>query len=290
MITSPTKLPPSVNFHFWQPCNMSCRGCFATFEDVRADGLPKGHLPRPDALHVTEELARRFAKITFAGGEPTLCPWLHDLVATAHRQGATTMLVSNGTRTSQEYIAAFEGTLDWLTLSIDSADPATHARMGRAVAGQPLTPEDYCAAADAARSQGIRLKVNTVITAENWDEDLTELILCIRPERWKLLQALPVRGQNDAGIGDLLISRARAEVFVARNAVSHEAEIAIVFEDNDAMTGSYAMVDPAGRFFDNTTGIHRYGPPIADVGVDAAWQAVHFDGARFEARGGRYDW
>ena len=50
------------------------------------------------------------------------------------------------------------------------------------------------------------------------------------------------------------------------------------------------MVDPSDWFFDNTTGEHRCGPPIADVGVDAAWEAVQFDGARFEARGGRYDW
>ena len=32
---------PSVNFHLWKPCNMKCRFCFATFQDVGQDDLPK---------------------------------------------------------------------------------------------------------------------------------------------------------------------------------------------------------------------------------------------------------
>ena len=32
------------------------------------------------------------------------------------------------------------------------------------------------------------------------------------------------------------------------------------------MTGSYVMVDPAGRFFDNTSGYHTYGRPILEGG------------------------
>ena len=40
-----TKEIPSVNFHLWKSCNMKCRFCFATFQDVGRDVLPKGHLP-----------------------------------------------------------------------------------------------------------------------------------------------------------------------------------------------------------------------------------------------------
>lgn len=28
---------PSVNYHIWEPCNMRCRFCFATFQDVKAE-------------------------------------------------------------------------------------------------------------------------------------------------------------------------------------------------------------------------------------------------------------
>ena len=72
---------PSVNFHLWKPCNMKCRFCFATFQDVGQDTLPKGHLPREGCLAVVDALASAgFEKINFAGGEPILCPWLPDMI------------------------------------------------------------------------------------------------------------------------------------------------------------------------------------------------------------------
>ena len=48
------------------------------------------------------------------------------------------------------------------------------------------------------------------------------------------------------------------------------------------------MIDPEGRFFDNTAGRHRYGPRILDVGVQAAWDGVAFSMRKFIARDGLY--
>ena len=59
---------PSVNFHLWKPCNMTCRFCFATFQDVGRDDLPRGHMPPKESLAVVEALATAgFEKINFAG-------------------------------------------------------------------------------------------------------------------------------------------------------------------------------------------------------------------------------
>ena len=66
--------------------------------------------------------------------------------------------------------------------------------------------------------------------------------------------------------------------------------VAVVPEDNDLMTGSYVMVDPAGRFFDNTAGAHVYSRPINEVGVDTALQDVSVDPDKFRLRDGLYDW
>ncbi len=283
-LPAPATLPPSVNYHLLIPCNMRCLGCFATFHDVRA-GLPKGLLPRAESLALVRALARRFEKVTFAGGEPTLCPWLDEMLAVARAEGATTMLVTNGSRLTREWLA--RAALDWLTLSIDSPDPATHVALGRAVNGRALPVERYVAVADAARALGIGVKVNTVVSARNADEDFSALIARLRPERWKVLQMLPVDGQNDGRVEPLLIERARFDAFVARH---RPVGTVMVPEDNEAMTGSYAMVDPQGRFFDNTEGRYRYSAPILAAGIDAAWREVRFEAGRFAARGGQYDW
>lgn len=64
----------------------------------------------------------------------------------------------------------------------------------------------------------------------------------------------------------------------------------IVPETNSEITGSYAMVDPAGRFFDNAQGVHHYSEPILKVGADIAFRQVDYDFGKFISRGGKYDW
>lgn len=288
-------LPPSVNFHLWEPCNMRCRFCFATFQDVKQTVLPRGHLPRDQSLAVVSQLAAAgFDKITFAGGEPTLCPWLGELTELAKQRGLTTMLVTNGSRLLAPGWLDMHGShLDWVVLSIDSADPRTHERLGRSIAGQAgraLAVDHYLAIAAELRRRSVRLKVNTVVTAENADDDMGDLLLALRPERWKVLQVLPIGGQNDGKVESLLIDEPTFRRYCARHQRVTDAGIAIVPEDNEDMTGSYAMVDPAGRFFDNTAGHYRYSRSILDVGIDEAWRDIRFDAQRFEERGGVYDW
>lgn len=282
------RAPPSVNFHHWQPCNMSCVGCFAVFGDVKSTVLPRGHLNAEDSMRVVEALASVFDKITFVGGEPTLCPWLADLIASAKRRKRTTMIVTNGWRLSSEYLASLRG-LDWVTISMDSGVAATHAALGRALRGRPMKPGRYIEISDLVRAAGMRLKLNTVVSAANFEEDMSELVARMRPERWKVLQLLPVVGQND-GSEHLQVGAEAFQSFVARHARLADLGIEIVPEDNEAMRGTYAMVDPAGRFFDNLGGRYMYGRSILDVGVEAAWNDVRFDANGFVDRGGIYEW
>lgn len=281
-------MPPSVNYHMWAPCNMRCRFCFAPFEDVVATVAPRGHLPREDALRLTRLLAERFRKISFAGGEPTLCAWLPELVYAARSAGATTMLVTNGSRLS-EMLPDLRGALDWVAVSVDSASPDTLLHLGRAVAGRrALPPEHYFALADEVRATGIRLKLNTVITRENAGEDMRTFVRRFGPERWKVLRVLSVDGQNTGRVEPLLCPADAFEEFLARHAELECDGITVVAEDNDDMRGSYAMVDPAGRFFDNTSGGHRYSRAILAGGIEAAWSDVEFSMQRFLDRGGAY--
>ena len=60
-----------------------------------------------------------------------------------------------------------------------------------------------------------------------------------------MFQVLPVGGQNDGAVDDLLIDRAQFQAFVDRHA-SLSKNLAPIAEDNDAMTASSAMIDPLG--------------------------------------------
>ena len=293
MLTPNTDRISTVNFHLWQPCNMGCNYCFATFNDVKKDmKLPKGHLPEEDAIEIVYQLAEAefFRKINFAGGEPTLCPWLPNLIERAKKLGMQTSIVTNGSRISEEWLGALNGNLDIIALSIDSVNTATLERLGRKVRGKPpITEDGYLHIIGLIKRHGIRLKVNTVVTLLNWQEDFTGFIRSAGPERWKLLQVLPIEGQNDDHFADLQITASQFYQYVQRNRVVETDGITVVAESNELMTESYVMVDPAGRFFDNAKGTYTYSEPILKVGVEEALRQVSTDFQRFKERGGQYE-
>ena len=140
------------------------------------------------------------------------------------------------------------------------------------------------------RRHGVRIKVNTVVTRSNLKEDLTDFIVGAHPERWKLLQVLPVKGQNDVVVDPYVVSPDEFEEYVELSRRVQAYGIKVVPESNDLMTGSYVMVDPAGRFFDNASGAHTYSRSIVEVGVEAAFRDVSVDSRKFISRDGLYDW
>ena len=282
---------PTVNYHLWKPCNMRCGFCFATFEDIGTDILPRGHLGREKSIALVEALAHAgFRKINFAGGEPTLCPWLPELINLASDLGLTTSIVTNGSRITREWLDGIDGSLDWSALSVDSVDSDTLLRIGRTTRSGPMSEGDYLQVIGLLRQYGIRIKVNTVVTQSNLEEDLTTFIIEARPERWKLLQVLPVSGQNDFVVDPYVVSPEEFDRYVELSKRVEGFGINVVPESNELMTGSYVMADPAGRFFDNVSGAHTYSRPIVDVGVDEALRDVSVDRGKFISRDGLYDW
>jgi len=285
-------LPLAVNWHFWPWCNYGCKFCFARFEDIpRAD-----RLPREIALTVPEMLAEAGAdKITFVGGEPTLCPYLGDLLAASKDVGLTTCIVSNASGLTENFLDEWGHLVDWVGLSIDASNDEIHAEIGRGMRSDLARSRSHHLelATDAwnrCRSRGIRMKLNTVVCKPNLDDDMTELVLKLRPERWKIFEVLPVEGQNDGDVDDLLLDEGEFQSWVDRHAWIADEGIQFVPESNELMRGSYAMMDALGRFYSNSEGGHAYGPSILEIGVREAWEQNCFFEDRFHDRGGVYEW
>jgi len=270
---------------------MRCKFCFATFQDVKHSILPKGHLPKEQSVEVVLQLAEiGFEKITFAGGEPTLCSWLPELITTAKNAGLTTMIVSNGSKLTDSFLQANKNHLDWIAVSIDSLNATTNIETGRAVSGKtPLQSDYYFSLVDRIKQHGYGLKINTVVSSKNCNENMNEFIRYSKPKRWKLLQVLPMKGQNDLNIDNFKISDEQFQNFISNHSDLQDITN-IVPESNNQMKGSYAMVDPAGRFYDNAEGTHNYSRPILEIGSRLAIQQVNYDFSKFVERGGIYNW
>lgn len=273
--------PVAVNFHLWPKCNLSCVFCFAAFPDARSVIA----LDQAKALLEALEVAGT-EKLTFVGGEPTLHPHLAELVRHAADIGLVTCVVTNGARLPK-LLDDTQGALHWVGLSLDSGREDIQAQLGRG-AGDHI--RQSFAHADELHRRGLRVKLNTVVTALNWHEDLAAVVRRIRPHRWKAFQVLEIEGENAGRVEPLLISAEQFAAFVRRHDVLAAEGLGLVPEDNDAVRGSYVMIDPSGRFFTNEHGRYLVSRPILEVGVEVALAEVRWREDRFLARGGRYAW
>lgn len=286
-VSIPTRsLIPTVNFHCWKPCNMRCRHCFARFDDAGHDNLP-----RAEMLEVVRELARGFERINFVGGEPTLCPWFVEALDLARASGARPSLVTNGWAMVKkpELRDAILARVDGIGLSIDSRHADANHAIGRVVGHHALSVDELAALANLVRERGMHLKINTVVQQANLNEDFRDLLRRLRPDRWKVFQVLPMRGQNDEDYVSVAITDVQFAAFLARHASLANEGILAVPEDHEAMTGSYAMVDPGGFAYDNVDGTYRYSRlPVHRCGWHVAFTDVCVMAERFAARGGNY--
>lgn len=274
--------PRAINFHVLRACNARCRYCFATFRETR------DRLSTEEARAVLRAVREAGGeKMNFVGGEPTLHPSIGELIVHAHELGFVTSIVSNGARLDALLASPAGALLDWVGLSVDSASDEGNAKVGRGGDGYVAR---VVRLARRARSLRAGVKLNTVVTRVNVDEDMSSLLLEIRPQRWKVFQALRVVGQNDGSIEPLLIETEAFQQFVARHRHLEPLGVPVVPEDNASMTDSYAMIDPMGRFYGDTGGRHRIGLSILEHGPRASLESVGFAHDKLVARGGMYEW
>jgi len=280
--------PFVINWHVTQACNFHCGYCYAQWQ-------PRGHqtdlIRDPAATRaLLESLYARFSpgvaspRLNFAGGEPLLHPErLLMAVRTARSIGFDVSLISNGSRLSASLMARLAPELSLLGLSIDAVRPEVLAAIGRQDrSGRRVNLRMLAQLVAQARrtNPGLDLKINTVVCAPNWQEDLAHVIRELSPRRWKVLRVLPV-------ISDALsVSDAQFQTFVDRH---HSLGNLMSVEDTEHMTGSYIMVDPLGRFFQNREGAagYDYSPPILEVGAQEAFAQIGWSPVKFQARYGR---
>jgi radical S-adenosyl methionine domain-containing protein 2 len=283
-----SKIPRSADLHLDHRCNYRCGFCYFTNPGHLASLAPKQEpvLALDDLLRLQTLLAEEgVERLTYAGGEPTVSRHLEELIVHWHHlHGGSrplAMIVTNGTGLLETWVRRVRHALGAVKLSGESNSDLVEAALGR---GYGAHVQLIGHRADMLHRLGIPVHLNSVICSRNWTEDLTPLVERINPTVWKIFQFLPVPGQNDAQIAALSISPEQFQQFLDGH--SHFKEIWAP-EDNDLMRGSYAMIDPLGRFFQSTsTGYIRSTHSILEVGVQAALAEVELDWGKYQKRGG----
>lgn len=291
------KTPKAVNWHCFKACNYGCRFCYARFEDLKATSF----MTENEGCRLLEQLATAgVEKINFVGGEPMLHPHIRAWIVHAKTVGMVTSIVSNGTGIDRAFLSTMKGHLDWVGLSVDASNDELHEQLGR---GEKKHLRNGISAhlarslpvADLLHEFGVGVKLNTVVTALNQQDDMSEVVRRIRPDRWKIFQALHIEGENDEDILQLEVSDVAFDAYVERHraALVDLGGVTVVAENNEAMLGTYAMIDPLGRVYTNAEGRYRYSSDsMLVMGFVDAWREVStgFSAEAFLARDGDWDW
>ncbi|GAA2353387.1 viperin family antiviral radical SAM protein [Dactylosporangium salmoneum] len=269
-----------VNLHVTERCNYSCTFCFGKWDGAASDAEVFRTQGRAVIQAVFDAVSGQFpgVRFTFAGGEPGLLPSLPDLMTFCRSLGARVSFVSNGLVLRRLGVAWVRANVDMVGISVDSALTDTNRRIGRATRDGSVLDLAFLADSFRKLAGGPTLKVNTVVSADNWQEDLSPTITALAPHVWKIFQTLPVYGEQGT------ITPEQFHAFLARHAALAGL---MVPEDNEEMTGSYLMVDPLGRFFwrdpSAATG-YRYSAPILQAGAAAAFAEAVVSWPKYDRR------
>lgn len=268
----------TASFHIVKPCNMKCKFCYATFQDQKV----LRQLPIREVFTILLKLKNAgLEKITFAGGEPMLYKELYEAISFSKNIGLTTSIITNGSLITEEWLESMIGKLDWIGISIDSLNPETNEKIGRSNGKR----KEYLKLCRLIKYNGFKLKINTVVNKFNEEEDMNDFIKKVNPSRWKIFDTLKVEGQNDFQFEEIKSSKHGFTKFISKH--YHKS---MVPEDNYAMTGSYLLIDPQGRLFENSKGKHTYSKPLQNNSLEECISQISLNRKTFIERGGIYNW
>lgn len=275
-----------VNWHVTEACNYRCAYCYAHWDRPGSDEIirdPRGTERLLRSIHETFGTGSKSARVrlNFAGGEPLL--FSKQVLAAMHFAaglGFDLSLITNGSRLSRPLVSELAPMLKVLGISLDAAGEPANVAIGRADSRGRPSPVAFLPdtiALTRALNPQLKIKINTVVNAVNWDLDLSGMLERLNPAQWKVLRMLPSTTRN------LEVTKEQFEHFLRRHARFRPL---MRVEDNDAMLESYVMVDPHGRFFQNGQREfgYAYSAPILDAGAKEAFQTITWAAEKFAAR------
>ena len=283
-----------INWHITEACNFSCRYCYAKWDGTEKElihdwgrtqkllsEIASFFAPSNLSNPLQQALSWSAVRLNLAGGEPLLYPKaVLRVLAEARSLGMHTSIITNGTRITEEFLDQLAPLVSMIGVSIDAASDATNVGIGRVDRrGSLLNNQELARLLAKARTinPGLHVKLNTVVNALNAEGDMGNTIDTFRPDRWKIFRMLPVV------TGDLAVSSEVFEAFIARHA---RYKGVMCVEDNDVMSESYLMLDPLGRFFQNSRGQqgYSYSQPVDVVGATQAFTDWRFAVGSFVSR------
>lgn len=240
------RLPAYVDLRLLGKCNLSCPFCFGPRHEVPS-------MDEKDAFRVVELLRRAEVKgVVISGGEPTLLPYLADLVAElslpllSGAPGPRVVLSTNGlapVRTMERILPH----LSWIALPLESVDAEEHRRMRTGVA--PHRERVLRLLKEVrTRHRRVQVKLGTVVTRLNATGASGVLDLIeendFLPDVWKVYQMSETNYGADNRDWLTVSGEAFEDVVERCEKAAANRGVQLQVYRNSTRSGSYFFVDP----------------------------------------------
>ncbi|MAC84449.1 MAG: radical SAM protein [Arcobacter sp.] len=272
----------TINWHIIQKCNYKCYYCFAKYEKSERKEI---HYSKKEIEVLLNKVHKTFnsnykdcdIRLNIAGGEPTLSKNLNFIIETAYKIGFKVSIITNSSVLTTKFITSNAKYLSIFAISIDSIKRDNNLKIGRVQKETSLKISQVFRNIELFRSfsKDIKIKINTVVNKYNYNEYLGDFISLIKPDKWKVFQALSINSN------EIHCSNSQYKIFLQKH---KKLNISTFTESNDEMTDSYIMIDPHGRFYQNTNGSYIYSKSILDITENEIMKCINVDMSKHHNR------
>lgn len=278
-----------VNWHITEACNYHCNYCFAKWDkqtnelmndEDSVSKLMDEIQKLPSILNGKYLTEFESIRLNLVGGETFLnIRKVTRIIHQAKQRKFSLSAITNGSRLNNELVTLIANDFNSIGFSVDSLDSPTNIKIGRTEKSGVMDTDKVLKDISLIKelNPSIDIKINTVVSSLNQTEDLSAFIDQAAPNKWKVFKVLPViTRENEVSQDDFIEFLERHSKF----------ENIISSEDNDEMTDSYLMIDPIGRFFQNSIlgSGYSYSTPIVNTGIEEALNEINFDPEKFHGR------
>ena len=178
------------NLHFTDFCNFKCYCCYVEKENKK--------LSLDEVKKIIDNISDYFisngitdGRINIAGGEPTTSSYLQEIIDYIYEKKIIASLITNGILLTPDFIKRNKEKLCMIGLSIDSINRETNIKLGRCQGCKTFDYEQLVKVCRSIKENGIKLKINIVVSKVNLNEDIKPLLNEVKPDRFKILQMYP---------------------------------------------------------------------------------------------------
>lgn len=182
-----------------------------------------------------------------------LYPHIEDVIRYIHEQEIKCSIITNGSRVTEDFCRRMSGMLDMIGISIDAATNEGNLRVGRCNCKEIPNFDLLEKVSDTTRICGIQLKINTVVSKLNLDEDIASVYRRLKPNKIKFF-CMHVIDNINSDARNLMPTKEEYERFVERNKIE---ACTVVIEGHKAMQNAYFMINPQGEVYINDNGVEK---------------------------------